>query len=191
MQYLVMLVASIWLLVSGFWLITLAGIGALLLTPNFFAIYALPVVFFLDYVIKYTTCNSDWKSYILSFCVVIYAILGISILGYCVLRFIVIPGEISIPAIFFGFFIATKCLSTFARIDLESGNYNVFCLAIFSQVAFISSVIMIAKLQKINEPIILSYLITGLIAVIALIVVWPMGKGYSELEVAKMILKNF
>ena len=191
MQYLVLLIATIWLLSSGFWLITLVGIIALFLSPKIFIILLMPTAYFLAYSIKYTTWPSNWKSYILTMSILAYMILIISLWGYCVFQFIVIPGEISIPAILLGYIVATKIFVSFMKIDLQTGNYNVCCFVIFSQVAFISSLVAIISLQSFNKPIILSYLITGLIAAIALTVVWSMGKGYEQKYIANKFLKKF
>ena len=185
----VALIAVVWLLISGSWLAAFVGIIALVFAPLIFALFLLPMTYFFSQVIKYIA-DSRWKNFMLWISLSTSMILLIALWGYCVFRFIVIPGKISIPSVLLGYIVATKLWVSLAKDDLIIGNYNICCFAIFAQVAFISSVVLIIKLQKINGPIILSYLIAGFMTIIALIVVWPKGKGYSELDIAKVFLKN-
>ena len=182
--YPVALISAVWLLVSSSWLAALVGVIALFFGSDIFLILLLPMVYFFSHAIK-------WKVFMLWLFVLTYMTLLIALWGYCVFKFIVIPGQISIPSILLGYVVATKILLSLAKVDLQSGNYNMCCFAIFSQIAFVSAVVFVITLQKINGPIISSYLITGLMTIIALIVVWPMGEGYSDLNIAKVFLQDF
>ena len=187
----VTLVAVVWLLISGSWLTALIGIAAMFFGPNLIALLLYPMAYFVAHTIKYTTWHSGWKNYILWILVSTYMALLTALWGYCVFKFIVIPGKISIPSVVLGYVVATKLFISLTKHDLRTGNYNACCFMFFAQVAFISSFVAIIMTQKINEPIILSYLIGGTMAVIAFAVLWPMRKVYIGSEAAKEFLDIF
>ena len=185
------LVAVVWLLISGSWLIALIGIAAMFFGSNIIALLLYPMAYFVAHAIKHTTWHSGWKNYILWIFVSIYMTLLTALWGYCVFKLIVIPGKISIPSVVLGYVVATKLFISLTKHDLRTGNYNACCFMFFAQAAFISSLVLIITTHKTNEPIILSYLIGGAMAVIAFAVIWPMRKDYIGSDEAKEFLDIF
>ena len=184
----VALIAAVWLLITGYWLPALVGLAALFFGHYIVVILLLPLGYFIFQV--ESAKSSILRNFMLWLFFITYMLLLIALWGYCVIRFIVISGGITVPSVLLGYVIATKLWLSVARGDLMFGNYNMCCFAVFAEIAFISSVISIVRLQRISDPVIWSYLITGLVTIVALFVVWPMGNNYSEPDMATSILND-